>query len=284
MATPAEIRAYQRKLNNLATQADKLDNASVRQVMAILRDCRHRVASAIVSAEGFEMVHLDNIMGNVNRAFAEFTNKYNGIMLEGGLSSWEMGANLIDEPLKAAGMEMAASAMPVMGELDLAILQGFSADLISDLNANALAKINTTLQLGILGEKTPFQVMGDIGRNLTGPSVFGTIANRSEAIARTELGRIMNMATQKRLGLAADVVPMKKFWMGSGDTARMRPSHLRVWRQTDPNQGGKPISMKAKFKLDKPRGGKEYAKGPHDPALSAGNTINCMCRLGTVLQ
>lgn len=269
--TPQQIKAYERKLKQLVKKADALDDIAVRRVMRILRDARGRVAAALVDASGFDLFHLNNIMDAITGAFEIFTRQYAIIMTEGQLTAFQTGIDLVDDPLIAGGLGSRVAAMPQLGELQLGIMQGFSADLITNLEKDALARINTQLQLSMLGEQTPFQAMKAIGRNLKDPSTFRTIAGRAEAITRTEINRVLNLTTEKRQEQAAEVLPrLKKYWLWSG---KSRKDHARVDRQTNPDKGGKPIPIKKDFIV-----GGERAKGPHDPRLSAKQSISCACR------
>ena len=272
-------RQYQHDLQKLIRQADKLDDVSAKRAIELLSSLRERVAAAIASAEGYEMIHLQRIMDEIGRVFVDFTNKYKLIMSEEERKAWLTGMNLVDEPLSKAGYVMQVTAMPMMSETQLGILQNFSADLITGVGTETIDKINKSLQLAIMGQKTPFEIMGEIGRNLKDPSIFRTLADRAEAITRTEINRVLNMSTIKRSEMASEIIPdMKKFWMHTNDN-RTRPEHIKIGTETNPKYGGTPIPMKEDFVLNGPRG-TEYAKGPHDPRLSAGNVIKCRCRLG----
>jgi len=142
-------------------------------------------------------------------------------------------------------------------------MQGFSTDLVKGLTDDANKKISQELTLGLLGQKTPYEVMGAIGRNLKDKSIFKSIAHRAETITRTEAGRVLEAAGQARKEKAAQVVPgLMKQWHYGHTAKNPRLDHMAAHGQIR--------------KVDEPFDvGGEKLMYPRDPAGSAANTINC---------
>jgi uncharacterized protein with gpF-like domain len=135
---------------------------------------------------------------------------------------------------------------------------------VGGLGKDAAQKIVNELTLGLMGHKTPFEVIQAVGKNLKDPSIFKSIAARAETIVRTECGRVLKAAAQARLDKAGEVVPgLKKMWKHGG-SAMPRPAHLAADGQI--REANQPFNV----------GGEELMY-PQDPAGSPGNTINCSC-------
>lgn len=150
----------------------------------------------------------------------------------------------------------------------LMIVQAYSADLVKGLVDDALNRINSTLALGILGEKSPFEIMQEITRILgeEGLQAIGGIAYRAEKIARTELSRIMNMGTHLRQQDAGKHIQgLQKEWLSVLLPGRTRPHHWAAHGQRVPVN--EPFIVMG-----------EEMMYPLDPAGSAANIVNCMCR------
>jgi hypothetical protein len=270
-----QIRAYERKLKQLRRQADRLPKDAIRRALELLKDTRIRIVSTVAATE-WKLAYLGDLRSEIDRLIAEFIRRYSDEMLILTEEGFDLGIALVDEPLADAGIY---KAMPALSRTQLEIMQGFTVDLITDIGDDTRKRILTSIQLGLLGEKPQNKVIREIGRNLTSPSVFKTIADRAETISRTETMRVLNLTHQARLDRVAKHAPeLKKYWIATRDS-RTRPSHAAVAQATNPDWGGTPIPLKDKFVI-----GGHKADGPHDPGLPAAESINCRCTIGTILE
>lgn len=259
MASKEQI--FQRKVNALIKKVGRMENAEVKRTIKLLSNARKETAAIVASTE-WQAYHLPQMKGAIERALTVFGDQYGVQMREMQREFWESGIELVDLPLREVGIH---AAIPEIDTAMLSILQGYSTDLVQGLTKTAIKKINTELTLGLMGQKSPYDVMGAVGRNLKDKSVFRTIAKRAETIVRTEAGRVYEAAGQARKEAAAKVVPgLKKQWH-YGHTARMpRVDHISAHGQvTDID---KPFLVSG-----------EKLMYPRDPAGSAANTINCGC-------
>lgn len=284
MASEKQQRIFDRTQKRLIKQSQQSSDKIVFKLGRALSQTRQRIAAELIGAEGFELIHFEQLKRATNESFAEFAERYKVILDEATIEQFELGQQIIDEPLSRVGADIKVSAMP---QLNLDVLEAQTArntQFIKGLSSEAAEKINNNILVGITGEKTPFQTMKDIGRNLKDPSTFKSIFHRAEAITRTEMGTALNTATTKRFEQAANVIPgLKKYWIWSHKVSG-RPEHRAVERDTNPAFGGIPIPVKQKFKVRNSKGDIERALGPHQPGLSAGNVINCGCRTGTFID
>lgn len=251
--------AYNRKVQSLIDGVGKLDDAAVGRSMALLEAARKDIAARIAVTEwqAYNLPQLKDAVGNAMQGFAL---QYQALLDAAGGNAWNAGIDMIDWPLHYAGIRVVA---PEISRTALEIIQGYSADLVSGLSADAVKLINSELVQGILGQKTPWQVMQGIGASLDDKGVFKSLASRAEAIARTELARINSAAREARLEAVIAAHPERKWlkkWISSGKF-RPRINHLAL--------NGKIVPVKDNFP-----GGLPY---PHAPGLPASEVVNCGC-------
>ncbi len=253
---------FDRKVKELVRRADNLTGQEVKKVIRLLVEARKAVAATVAQTD-WQAYYLPQMQAAIDRALQEFGQRYGVNMRYAQSSLWEEGIALVDLPLRAAGV---TAAFPAIDTTALGIMQGYGADLVKGLARDAALRINNELTLGLMGQKTPYEVMKAVGRNLKDPSVFKSIAARAETITRTECARVLHAASQARMEKAATVVPgLKKKWLhGKAPRKMPRLTHLAADGQVKD--------------IDKPfLVGGEALMYPVDPAGSARNTINCGC-------
>jgi hypothetical protein len=253
--------AFQRKVEELIRRAQSMETAEVRKVIALLAEARKEIAATVAATE-WQAYRLPELKAAIERAMQQFGDKFGVELREAQGAFWEAGINFVDTPLRAVGV---IAAFPAIDMTVLGIMQGYGADLVKGLARDAALKINNEITMGLMGQKTPFEVMEAVGRNLKDRSIFTSIAARAETITRTEAGRVLEAAGQARNEAAAAVVPgLQKQWL-HGESSRVpRIAHLAAHGQIrDVNQP---------FDVDG-----ELLMYPRDPAGSAQNTINCGC-------
>ena len=253
-------RSFEKKVDELIGQANKLSETAVRRVYALLNDCRKRIITAVAETE-WEAHRLGELKGAVEASINEFAREYGIDMREWQQAGWDLGVLSVDEPLKVARIETSPTALSTT---KLAILQGYSADLVKDLTADAIKRVNNDIALSLLGEQSAFEAIKKIGRDLSDPSTFKTIFHRAEAIARTEVNRVYSIANYARMKQAkAEGVDIQKMWVYDHMTKYPREFHQ---------------SMNGQIKeIDEPfvSGKGNNLMYPHDPAAPASETVMC---------
>jgi hypothetical protein len=252
---------FQRKVKELIAHAGRLEDEAVRRAITILNDARKEVAATVASTE-WQAYHLPQMKSAIERSMTEFGAHYGVDLRDVQRSFWEQGIDRVDMPLRQVGI---IQAIPEIDTAMLSVMQGFSTDLVKGLTQDAIKRISQELTLGLIGQKTPYEVMGAIGRNLKDKSIFKSIAHRAETITRTEAGRVLEAAGQARKEAAAKVVPgMQKMWWYGHSPKMPRLDHMAAHGQI--RDVDEPFDV----------GGEELMY-PRDPAGSAANTINCGC-------
>jgi hypothetical protein len=227
----------------------------------MLEASRKEVAATVAGTD-WQAYHLPQLKAAIDRAIQEFGSRYGVDLREAQGEFWNHGSDMIDIPLRDGGI---MAAIPAIDTTVLSIMQGYGADLVKGVAHDAALRINNELTMGLMGQKSPFEVMQAVGTNLKDPSIFKSIAARAETITRTECGRALEAASQARLEKAAKVVPgLKKRWRHGG-SGHPRISHLAA-------AAGDPIPVDQPYHVNG-----EALMFPKDPAGSAANTINCSC-------
>ena len=250
-------RAYNRKLKELTGKVGKLEDREVKKVMSILENARVQVAGAVASTE-WDIYYIPQLKEAVGRAVDGFRQRYLSEQAGALGNMWNAGIDAVDSPLQYVGI---GGLAPEISRSALEVMQGYSADLIGGLSADALKKINNEITLGIMGGKTPFEVMQAVGLNLKDKSVFASIGHRAEAITRTETARVHSAAREGRMEATVEANPEEQWvkkWISSGK-ANPRDNHAALDGVTVPVDEDFP-------------GGIPY---PHAPGLDASEVVNC---------
>lgn len=254
-------KLFQKKINSLMKQAGNMEEDGVRRVVKLLSDARKEVAATVASTD-WQIYYLPQMKAAVERALTVFGDKYGVQMRDMQREFWDAGIELVDLPLREVGVLV---SIPEIDTTMISILQGYSTDLVEGLTKSAIKKINTELTLGLMGQKSPYEVMQAVGRNLKDKGIFKSITARADTILRTEAGRIYEAAGQLRKEAAASVVlGLKKQWHYGHSPKMPRLDHMAAHGQIR--------EVNEPFKV----GGEELMY-PRDPKGSAKNTINCGC-------
>lgn len=252
-------KIFQKKVNALIKNAGALEDQAVKRVMVLLNNARKEVAATVASTE-WQAYYLPQMKAATERALETFAGQYGVTLRDAQREFWEAGVELVDLPLRTVGV---AAAIPEIDVTALSIMQGYSSDLVTGLSKSAIAKINQELTLGIMGQKSPYEVMQAVGKNLKDKSIFKSIAARADTIVRTETGRVLEAAGQARKEAAVKVVPgLQKQWFYGHSPRMPRLSHMAA--------DGQIRDVDEPFDV-----GGEKLMYPRDPAGSAANTIRC---------
>ena len=244
--------------------------AQVAQQLTALKD-RVRGLLGGLDADGLRR-QLNALLQTTRALSAQWEREATRAITAETASAVEIGASLVDAPLAAANLSVFAPdvTLPLME-----VLEGFTADRVSNLSADMLGRLSAEMRLGALGAKAPYEVIESVADLLRADGQtargFGSIANRAEAIVRTELGRIHSMATQRRMEQALAQFPdLQKEWRHSGNILNPRDGHRAY--------SGTRVPVREPFVVAPTRGApRERLMFPRDPAASARSTVRCRC-------
>ncbi len=276
--TPAEQARYARALDEIINRADRLDDQTIRRMIELLQELRRGINTTLTDASDFERLRVRSVQANINHLIDEFSARLQSATVRNFRQSFKLGQAALVEPFTAIGLEGVFFAN-VPSQINAVV--DFTADLIQDITEDMRGKINSQIRLAALGQKSAFDTMRDI-TNVLGvkardgvwgtrrrPEVVKGVAARAEAILRTEQTRVYNLGHRSQQVASAEQLPgLRKQWMATPGN-RTRDTHLRAHGQTVP--------------IDEPfRVGRDRLQYPGDPRGSAGETINCRCRMRTL--
>jgi len=187
---------------------------------------------------------LDGIQYSLDRFRGGAVNEMGGLLDD----AWGFGAGLVDAYAEASGVAFGFGELP---ETVLRTLKDFAFHKIGSLSDAAWDKIRAELTLGVLGQKTPHEVMQSIVGQVDKPSVFGTIENRAEVITKTEMGRTFSRATFERMKQAEKAAPgMMKEWRHRGHPKEPEPpvggwKPRASWRALQHRRGEHDVSARS---------------------------------------
>lgn len=261
-------RAFVKKMQELLDKRDRMATTAVHRAWGLLEDLRKSVALELTSASGFDAFQLPRLRTALDQLGKDFAAQYQADLAGRIDAAWALGSDAIQQGMQAA--EMGAAPF-ILDTKQLQIAQGLSADLVTKLSAETVAKISTEISRGMLGGQTMFETMRGVTDLLGSKAAIGAkgnlkfvadgIAYRAEMISRTEMLRAYNLANYSRSQDAAQHGVEYHEWVTAGD-GRVRQSHADL--------NGMIVKV-----------GEEFAPGlrfPVDPQGEAEDTINCRCR------
>jgi uncharacterized protein with gpF-like domain len=268
---PATKAEYIKLIRDLTNSVNDLEDTALKQTLALLKDTLAKIRARILTEDGWRLENARNLQAQVNELIGVFEREAAARAGTATVKAYELGVKSVDDPLSASGIKMPIARI---SRNVVAVLQGYSADLIKNIAAEARTSINGAIVQGLLGQQSPFDTMkriSDIVGNPDKLSDLTGISARAEKIYRAETGRVFSIATQARQNQVAELAPdVMKMWVSTGDH-RTRTGHLAAHGQI--------VKVNEPFKVAAQIGQpKEELMYPRDPAGSPGNVISCRCR------
>lgn len=219
---------------------------------------------AFLRGETYSAQMLRSNLASVERYLSAFESNATASMSKLLDAAWDAGADLVPAAMREGGLFVSFGHIP--GPL-LSSLKEYTTHKIIGLAGDAFTKVRGELSLGILGQKTPHQVIQAIAGNLDSPGTFRQLEARAETIAKTEMGRAYSSATAEGLQQAAKSVPeMQKEWWHSGHPKVPRITHVGLHGQR------RPVDENFKY-------GSLSIEYPRAPSAEAKDVIHCGCEV-----
>jgi hypothetical protein len=252
--------AFRRALNEILKRRTSVQRGTRDEIVRSLKLALERVKTTLAAAPSdYQAWSLPQLERQIRQVLAEFQTAASQTLGSAASTSWEAGIALVDAPLAAGGLNVAA-VLPQIDTRSLAAMRTFMVDRIKDISETAGRKITSELGLVVIGAQSPSDAIAKITSQLT----TGGRA-RATTIVRNELGRAFSTAAHERKQLAVEIIPgMKKQWRRSGKI-HSRLNHDAIDGQIQ--------------EVDKPfvLGNGVRIMYPRDPAAPAAETINCGC-------
>lgn len=245
-------------------------------LVEVQRQVLHELLSVPASDTGFPAYRLRQTLDTINHHLAVFEAEAKKELAVTITESWQAGAGMLGEMVIASGTSNFGLSRNLLEQLDpwLQNMKNFAWGKVEGLTADAGVKIKAELSLGVLGQKTPWEVAQKIAGNLpkdlptwknSDRTIFKTIEERAQVITQTEMGRAFSMAHQSSMAAAADTLPdLQKMWLHAGHPKRARIYHLRL------NGDIKPVDENWLV-------GNISMMYPRDPKAPASEVIRCGC-------
>lgn len=257
MATPtdpqeafvAERRAQMKRLPRLQRDA-------VGEIERQLQEAAQRVTELLASAGSeWERTRLQALQAEIAQALGVWRANAESIASGATERAWIAGAELITQPMAAAGMSF-APRVPLGA---LSALQHGVTSKITGITTRAIDRINAQIAQVLIGTQPAAEAITAVQRLLG-----GAVRRRARGIVYDELGRAYSRASQDAMSQATTLLPgLKKRWLHSGKR-KPRPDHAAAHGQLVPVNDPFVIAG-------------ESLMYPRDPQASPANTINCGC-------
>lgn len=245
-------------------------------VLQLLGEVRREILAELSSGHvgSYTALQMRQSLASIERYLQDFESAADRELGSRIATAWAKGAELVPATLQLSGSGGALTGFGSISAHLVDALKEFAFGRIASVSSDLHTKIKGELTLGILGQKTPQQVMaviaGDIEgvampKNRFGGPVFKSAAERAEVITQTEMGRAFSMATSKSLDQAQGTVPdLQKMWLHAGHPGRPRLHHLALHG--------------AVREMDKPfYSSPAVVMYPHDPEAPIKEVIRCGC-------
>jgi uncharacterized protein with gpF-like domain len=259
------------KVKELIASAKDLSVEARQRVLDLLDEARTKIAAQLaeIDPESFSAAQLTVLRNSIDRAMEEFAKKATGVIEKAESSAFAHGGDMVKSPIAAAGIE--GPGLGVVSTSALSVAQGYTADLITGLSKDAMAKINGVIQRAFLGGQKVSDIIQQIGRALGSgegfTGVFKGIGRRAADITINEILRVQSISTQARLEDAADQhEDLQKQWHHLAIARVPRPGHVAA--------DGQVVNVDEPFLVEG-----EELMFPRDPNGSPDNTINCHCMM-----
>lgn len=268
MSTQTQFAA---KVADLIAQSKNLSLDARKKILELLDETRKRILGELAGMDpaSFSAAQLNVIKHQIDVLMKQFSGQATAALDAYESKSFQLGAQTVSAPLATIGFESSA-----LGQIDtsaLAIAQGYTADLITGLSAQASAQVNGAIQRAFLGGQQITDIIKQIGTALSDgkgfTGLFDSIGRRATSIALNEVLRVHSIAAQARLEDASQRHPdLQKQWHHLAIARMPRPGHEYA--------DGQVVDVDQPFEVE----GEELMY-PRDPKGSAGNTINCHCMM-----
>lgn len=284
MATPKE--QYANELIAVSQRYDNLEDGTIKRLIALLQDVRKDMALTLAdnASTDFEIIRTQNLITSVDNIIVNFqsglTKNFNTSFVGVG----KLGVDLVANPLDTIGLNVSSFNTLAPSQVNIAL--DFSAELVQDITTKLRTDINTQLRRATLAQQSPFEAMKGISKALgvnardgvwgtrNRPDVVEGVAARAEAIARTEMTRINNLAQFSTQEQAGNLIPgLLKRWIATA-RGNTRQSHINAHRR----YFNDPIPVNQPFRV-----GRSELMYPGDPRGEAKETINCRCTMATIV-
>jgi len=268
-------------VNRLLREGRDLPEEVIRRMIRELEDARREALARLAGLpnEGYTRFQLDRVRQDLDQLLDELGRRLAQQVGQGQRRAFQVGAEVVDIPFGRAGLGFSFGRLPLE---QLAVLQDYSARLITNISRETRGQIDIALRRSLIGGK-PFgetirEIAGALGGTEKGPpSLWSKAGERAFRIAATEIPTVQAIASDVRIGQMADRYgkgAVQKRWVHHPVARVPRVGHILLGASP-------PIPVDERFiNLDTTA----TLRFPHDPAvipdsMSASENIQCSCSM-----
>ncbi len=255
-------KSFNKKKNEILKQKTRMQKDAKTEIIRLLNLAQTDITNTLkLAPTDWQAYHLPQLKQSIAAALAEMETGVKADVLKRVNTANQLGLALVDEPLKAGGLNITAF-LPDQDINQLNAMRAFMTDRIKDITITAANKINTQLGLVAIGAQSPIDAINTVQATLK------VSRSRALGIVRTELGTVFSSATQQRMDDAKKILPgLKKKWRRSGKL------HSRLHHDA---ADGQIVDTDKPFTLYSPSGAVTLMY-PRDPAAPVGERVHCGC-------
>lgn len=258
------------KVNQTLKNIRVLDKSTVKDVLRELKKAKFEISEVIKGTGRFTPAYLTTLRNEINDKIVSFNKRMIEKVGDAQDISWKNGSTLTGGIVKTAGMGF---KFPAISNALLIANKDLTADLITDMATGMKQDVSRVLRRSVLVGENQFQAARKIDK-IIGVSKRSGYFNRSDVIARQEIGRMFSIARQAEDEIVNENVPLNKEWLNAQD-ARVRPAptaHVSMLRWNHKVVHGQRRKIDEFFDVSG-----EKAMFPRDPNLSPENSVGCRC-------
>jgi hypothetical protein len=256
------------KINSLLKQKNKGIVSAEKAMRGVYEELRKQTIAELqgVDSDSYSAYYMKQNRAMLEKAIADAESRAKREMSGNLDKMWNGGDDLVKEVMYAGELTVSGQAFFLNPTL-LDTLKDFASTRLESLSEAAWNKINGELTMGVLGQKTPWEVSKAIAGTIKDPGIYKNVMTRAATITEVEMGRVFSTATMKSLEKAARDVPgMGKEWLHAGHPFKPRMSHLALHGQ--------------RKNMDEPFiTGSLVIDYPRDPKAPIEEVIHCGCEV-----
>lgn len=230
---------FERHMRKWQKRASKISASLARKMLRELNAVRRQIIGLLAEAGEYKTWFLTQLQAEIDEIIASLREallRHGGVAFEDALAQAQ-------EKLRELGLLTAAQTIHIPDRV-LAVVTQMRDTAIVDTTADARRRIMQVVRMTALGQMTLSDAIQRIGRNLTTPSIFKSIADRAETIARTEVARVFAVSTEAAAEAAERQTgkKVKMQWIcGPRVCPLCAPYCGRVWDRDDPSRPRQPL-------------------------------------------
>ena len=233
-------------LQDFAERAEKWVRRVARLDRGVARRMRREISSAqrelmrlisLYDPSGYSVYTAERLIADIGREMEHLGNVLNAQVQPVIKKAIDLGAQKTAEFAAAEVVGVSAEAALAAREMTM--------DLVKGVTAEARKRMAFEIRQMVVQQQDLMTTIKNIGRNLTEPSVFKSIADRAETIARTETARAFSLADEAFAArMAAEKAPIFMVWYTAEDERTCEACmalHGQKWRVDDKSRPHQPL-------------------------------------------